>query len=128
MVLMSTSVVGSKPALGGLAAVGGAFGRLAIALALRSAAQAPHRPPRIARAHRAGRGGLALKALNSEPDVQAALHLPAGAAVTTPDQCTPAGINAHRCVIDVVGGVVEAELDQGRMVIAAIDVPALALA
>ena len=91
-------------------------------------AQAPHRPLRIARAHRAGRGGLAFVALNSEPEAQAALHLPAGAAVTTPDQCTTAGINAHRCVIDVGGGVVEAELDQGRMVIAAIDVPALALA
>ena len=67
-------------------------------------------------------------ALNSEPEAQAPLHLPAGVAVTTPDQGTAAGINAHRGVVDVEGGVVEAELDQGGVVVAAIDVPAFGFA
>ena len=53
-------------------------------------------------------------ALNLELEAQAALHLPAGAAVTTPNQRTAAGINAHRCAVDVVGGVVEAEFDPGK--------------
>ena len=50
-------------------------------------------------------------ALNSEPEAQATLHLPAGATVTTPDQGTAAGIKPHRCVVDLVGGVVEADHD-----------------
>jgi hypothetical protein len=55
-------------------------------------------------------------ALNSEPEVESALHLPGGAAITTPEHHSAAGVDAHGGVGEVEGGVVEAEFDQGAVI------------
>ena len=56
------------------------------------------------------------------------MELPGGAAITTPDEGATSGIYGDELVVEVEGGVVEAQLDQCGVVIAAIDVPAFGLA
>ena len=68
---------------------------------------------------------LPLAALNSEPEVETALHLPGGAAITTPEHHPGAGVDAHGGVGEVVGGAVEAEFHQGTVVGIAVDAVAI---
>ena len=62
---------------------------------------------------------------SSEAEVETALHLPGGAAITTPEHHPAAGVDAHGGVGEVVGGVVEAEFDQGAVIGIAVDADAL---
>ena len=67
-------------------------------------------------------------AQSSEAEAETALELPGRSAITTPDEGTTAGIDGDGVVVEVEGGVVEAEFDQCSVGIAAVDAPAFGLA
>ena len=65
---------------------------------------------------------------SSEFEVQAILQLPIGATIANPEQPSTKCILPYRGVLEVEGGLVEAQFYEGAMVVVAIHVPALALA
>ena len=67
-------------------------------------------------------------AQSSEAEAETSLELPGRSAIATLDEGTTALIDGDGVVVEVEGGVVEAEFDQCSVGIAAVDAPAFGLA